>query len=347
MATASSATSHLNDSGKKPVVLVVDDSRVMRIALTKILKDDYSVAEAVNGEEAWQRISSDATVKCVFTDLSMPELDGFGLLERIRSSKEKRISELPVIIITGNEDDQTVRDRVLANGANDIVMKPFQSGDIKSTTQRFIGQKPEPAPAKQDKPASPPKAAAAKPKAAKRAPEPSEQDTQRIDIKEKLEELVQRVDQARDEAKREREAREQIEKKHRAAEEALRVKLEQLRQRTEQAEADAERERTSRAQLEERYRAAEHEIRRELEEDVDQFQGQVDKALSRAREAEQRLQQEQEGRQRVEAARSELEDELGRLRTEMMLRQRDGDGVKNEEKLMGLQAETNQLRQEL
>ena len=52
----------------------------------------------------------------------------------------------------------------------------------------------------------------------------------------------------------------------------------------------------------------------------------MDKALSRAREAEQRLQQEQEARQRLEAGRSDLEDELGRLRTEMMLRQRDGDG---------------------
>lgn len=117
---------------EKPTVLVVDDSRLMRHAIKKILAADFTMQEGVDGEDGWEKLLADPGIQVVFTDLSMPGLDGFGLLQRIRSSEEARIREVPVIVITGNEDDETIKERALQSGATDFITKPFQSVQIRA-----------------------------------------------------------------------------------------------------------------------------------------------------------------------------------------------------------------------
>lgn len=122
---------------EKPVILVVDDSRVIRLALKKILQKEFIFIEANDGEEAWKALMDDTSIQVVFSDLSMPELDGFGLLERIRSSKEERVCNLPFVVITGNEDDEGILQRALDCGATDLITKPFQSKEIKERAYAF------------------------------------------------------------------------------------------------------------------------------------------------------------------------------------------------------------------
>ncbi len=126
------ASSETVQSTDKPVILVVDDSRLMRHAIKKILAEDFTLMEGVDGEDGWERLLAEPTVQVVFTDLSMPGLDGFGLLQRIRGSEDARIRELPVIVITGNEDDETIKERALQSGATDFITKPFQSVQIRA-----------------------------------------------------------------------------------------------------------------------------------------------------------------------------------------------------------------------
>lgn len=118
--------------GQKPLILVVDDSRLMRLAIKKILAEDFALLEGVDGEDGWEKLLADPAIQVVFTDLSMPGLDGFGLLERIRGSEDARIRALPVIVITGNEDDEAVKARALSAGATDFITKPFQSVQIRA-----------------------------------------------------------------------------------------------------------------------------------------------------------------------------------------------------------------------
>jgi len=66
----------------------------------------------------------------VFSDLDMPNLDGFGLLERIRTHSNAGIAELPVIIVTGAEKDEDAKLNALQRGATDFITKPFKSTDI-------------------------------------------------------------------------------------------------------------------------------------------------------------------------------------------------------------------------
>lgn len=126
------------DNNNKPRILAVDDSRVMRRAMSKVLGKEYDVIEAEHGEDAWTFLTNDNAIQIVFTDLSMPYLDGFGLLERIRTSEDHRIQDMPVIIITGKEDDDETKKDALAKGATDFITKPFDSVQLQARAKTHI-----------------------------------------------------------------------------------------------------------------------------------------------------------------------------------------------------------------
>lgn len=128
----------MTDTTNKPRILAVDDSRVMRRAITKILSQDYDVIEAEHGEDAWTLLMNDDTIQVVFTDLSMPYLDGYGLLGRIRQSEDYRLQNMPVIIITGKEDDDEAKADALEKGATDFISKPFESVQLKARAKAHV-----------------------------------------------------------------------------------------------------------------------------------------------------------------------------------------------------------------
>ncbi len=105
-----------------PRILIVDDSRVVRIALIQHLKGQYDVREESDGEAAWQSLVVDHSIKAVISDLQMPKLNGYELLERIRTSKLRRLQQLPFILVSGEEtEEERARAKVL--GVSDFVTK--------------------------------------------------------------------------------------------------------------------------------------------------------------------------------------------------------------------------------
>jgi len=121
-----------------PHLLVVDDSRLMRRAIGKILGKEYRITEAEDGEEAWTILQATESIRVIFSDLSMPKLDGFGLLEKIRNSDNPAINELPVIIITGADDDDETKHKALNNGASDFISKPFESVQLRTRAKTHV-----------------------------------------------------------------------------------------------------------------------------------------------------------------------------------------------------------------
>tara|TARA_R110001583_G_C5671067_1_gene411133 strand:- start:1884 stop:3077 length:1194 start_codon:yes stop_codon:yes gene_type:complete len=110
-------------------VLVVDDSRMVRATITKHIRGRFDVRDEADGEAGWEALLVDPAIQVVLTDIGMPRLDGFGLLERIRGSRVQRVQDLPVIIISGDEDDEA-RDKALRLGANDFVAKGASSVEL-------------------------------------------------------------------------------------------------------------------------------------------------------------------------------------------------------------------------
>ena len=114
-------------------ILTVDDSRLMRKAVARILKGMNDVVEAEHGEDAWEMLQQDETIQIVCCDLSMPIMDGFGFLKLVRSSEDDRIRDMPVIIVTGQEDSEENRNKIFEAGASDFVSKPFDSAQLRAS----------------------------------------------------------------------------------------------------------------------------------------------------------------------------------------------------------------------
>jgi two-component system cell cycle response regulator len=122
---------HANsDKSSMPRILVVDDSRVIRNAAQKMLGSEFDVITAQDGDEAWEYLEIDHSIRVVFTDLTMPGLDGYALLRKIRTTADAGIQSLPVIVVTGAEDSEAARMRVLELGATDFIAKPFSTVDL-------------------------------------------------------------------------------------------------------------------------------------------------------------------------------------------------------------------------
>jgi two-component system cell cycle response regulator len=113
----------------KQRVLLVDDSRIVRTTIARLIRKSFDVREEADGESGWKAIASDPSIVVVFSDIQMPQLDGFALLERIRKSEDQRIRSIPVIVISGDEDDATKR-RAKAAGANDFITKTTDGTEI-------------------------------------------------------------------------------------------------------------------------------------------------------------------------------------------------------------------------
>ncbi|MHB8347667.1 MAG: GGDEF domain-containing response regulator [Acidiferrobacterales bacterium] len=111
---------------EKTRVLVVDDSRLMRVAVQRVLGQEFDLVESEDGEAGWEKLRHDNRIQVVISDVMMPRLDGYSLICRIRAANESRISGVPVVVITGAEDDIT-RERAYACGANDFITKPIDS----------------------------------------------------------------------------------------------------------------------------------------------------------------------------------------------------------------------------
>jgi len=133
----------VSENNKENQILVVDDSRVIRRAAVKVLEKDFKVVEAEDGADAWNELNKNPRISVVFSDLGMPNMDGFELLEKIRKAPDSIVAKLPVIIITGAEETDGTKEKVIALGATDFISKPFDSISLKSRASAHINYRNE------------------------------------------------------------------------------------------------------------------------------------------------------------------------------------------------------------
>ncbi|MDO9599821.1 MAG: response regulator [Azoarcus sp.] len=126
-----------DDTLPSPKVLIVDDSRMVRATITKHIRGRFEVREEADGEAGWEALLVDPAIQLVLTDIGMPRLDGFGLLQRIRESKVHRVQDIPVVIISGDEDD-AARERALKLGANDFVAKGASGTELIARLESLV-----------------------------------------------------------------------------------------------------------------------------------------------------------------------------------------------------------------
>jgi signal transduction histidine kinase len=104
-------------------VLVVDDQAFNLVVAQAALMSTYRVLTASTGTEALEIVASDEPPDLVLLDISMPEMDGFEVLERLRALPSTR--EIPVIFLTAHQDAEREQ-RGFELGAVDFIHKPFR-----------------------------------------------------------------------------------------------------------------------------------------------------------------------------------------------------------------------------
>jgi two-component system, cell cycle response regulator len=112
-------------------LLLADDSRMVRISLIKQIKDLCQIHEVSDGQAAWEALVADPHIDILITDIGMPQLDGYGLLARLRESTDPHLREMPAIVISG-EEDEAARQKAREAGATDFITKGLGTTELRS-----------------------------------------------------------------------------------------------------------------------------------------------------------------------------------------------------------------------
>ncbi|MFM1943539.1 MAG: hypothetical protein RI897_2521 [Verrucomicrobiota bacterium] len=115
--------------------LVIDDEEMMRLAISVMLRGrGMEVEVAADGAEGLEKARG-WMPHVVVCDLSMPVMDGFEFLAEVRS--DERLKNVPVVVVTGLGVTD-YRERAMASGASDFVVKPFGRERLLEAIQPFL-----------------------------------------------------------------------------------------------------------------------------------------------------------------------------------------------------------------
>lgn len=119
------------EAKERQQILIVDDSQINCEILAEILKDEYRILEAANGEECINLLKQYGTgIALLLLDINMPVMDGFEVLALM--NRKHWIEDIPVIIISSENSASYVR-RAYEMGASDYISRPF---DVQVVHQR-------------------------------------------------------------------------------------------------------------------------------------------------------------------------------------------------------------------
>jgi len=127
-----------SDEYQEDTILVVDDSNIVRNFVKRIFAEKFTVGTAKDGEEAIRIIEANKAnghLKAILLDLNMPKVDGFGVLEHMRSNG--LLESIPVSIISGDSSKETI-ERAFTYDIVDMISKPFNDRSITLVVEKTL-----------------------------------------------------------------------------------------------------------------------------------------------------------------------------------------------------------------
>jgi two-component system cell cycle response regulator DivK len=118
----------------KKKILVVDDTEWNRDLIVQLLEDEYSVVEAVNGEEGVKK-SEEEKPDLILMDLGMPVMDGWEATRKIKANGA--LKHIPVIAVTSHA---MIGDEIQAReaGCDDYIPKPIDENELLRKIKKFL-----------------------------------------------------------------------------------------------------------------------------------------------------------------------------------------------------------------
>lgn len=117
-------------------ILTVDDSSSIRQVVGFTLREaGYTVIEACDGQDALNKING-APLHMVVTDLNMPNLDGIGLIKKLRTETSHKF--IPIIMLTTESQNEKKMEGKAA-GATGWIVKPFKPEQLLAVVKKVLG----------------------------------------------------------------------------------------------------------------------------------------------------------------------------------------------------------------
>ena len=122
---------------EKPVLLLTEDHREMREFIASIVKPFFKVLEATNGLEALELLKGN-TIDLIISDVMMPKMDGFELLENIKGNEKFKNISMIMLTARAAEEDKLF---ALTLGVDDYLTKPFSREELLARTKNILENK--------------------------------------------------------------------------------------------------------------------------------------------------------------------------------------------------------------
>ena len=117
-------------------ILTVDDSASMRMLLkTSLTAQGFSIEGANDGVHGLERMK-EVRPDLLITDINMPNMDGFGVIESIRRGTVNR--RVPILVLT-TESGPALKDRARKAGATGWIVKPFDDAELVDVCRQVSG----------------------------------------------------------------------------------------------------------------------------------------------------------------------------------------------------------------
>ena len=113
---------------EKPTVLIVDDMTTNLLILSDLLKDEYQIKIAKNGQKALDIVHSSDEVDIILLDIMMPDIDGYEVCRELKSNPKTK--NIPIIFVTAKDNDAD-EEYGLNLGAIDYITKPFNKAIVR------------------------------------------------------------------------------------------------------------------------------------------------------------------------------------------------------------------------
>jgi DNA-binding response OmpR family regulator len=128
---------------KNKILVADDESRMRKLIKDYLVREDYEVIEAENGEQALDMFYMDSEISLIILDVMMPKVDGFAVLKEIRET-----SSIPVLMLTAKGEENDVLNG-FELGADEYINKPFSpkilmarvNAVLRRSTDDSIGKK--------------------------------------------------------------------------------------------------------------------------------------------------------------------------------------------------------------
>lgn len=117
-------------------ILVVDDSKTIRMSMTEILgRLGFDIEVAASGEEAVEKVDAGLAAKLVITDYNMPGMNGIDLIHELRKKPKYRFG--PILVLT-TETQQDLRQQAKKAGATGWLVKPVNATQLVEVVKQVM-----------------------------------------------------------------------------------------------------------------------------------------------------------------------------------------------------------------